>query len=259
MVEPRRIANISLNQRLVTRPLFKIIAFFLVLTTSAPLLADECVVLLHGLWRSENSMNKMAKSLERVGYRVFNVPYESTDDPVGVLAEAAVTDGLAGCAGAQTVHFVTHSLGGILVRQYLENDTIEQLGRVVMLGPPNQGSEAVDRYASWPAYEWISGPAGQQLGTGEESVPRSLGPVSFDLGIIAGNHTFNPIISIWLPGKDDGKVTVKATRVEGMRDHLEMPVTHVFMMRNRQVISQVIYYLEHGQFYRRASGDSPGL
>jgi triacylglycerol lipase len=184
-------------------------------------------------------------------------PYESTDDPVGVLAGQAVPDGLAGCAGAQTIHFVTHSLGGILVRQYLEHDEIESLGRVVMLGPPNQGSEAVDRYVDWPAYAWFSGPAGQQLGTGEESVPRALGPVDFDLGVIAGNHTFNPILSTMLPGKDDGKVTVAATRVEGMRDHLELPVTHVFMMRNRDVIEQVIYYLANGRFDRSASGESP--
>lgn len=237
----------------------KVISLILMLFVSSPLVADECVVLLHGLWRSENSMNKMAKSLEGAGYRVFNVPYESTHDPVGVLAERAVADGLAGCAGAQTIHFVTHSLGGILVREYLEHDNIENLGRVVMLGPPNQGSEAVDRYADWPAYEWFSGPAGQQLGTGEESVPRALGPVDFDLGVIAGNHTFNLILSQLLPGKDDGKVTVEATRVEGMHDHLEMPVTHVFMMRNSQVISQVIYYLEHGRFDRSVSGESPGL
>jgi hypothetical protein len=149
-------------------------------------------------------------------------------------------------------------MGGILVRHYLEDRDIDRLGRVVMLGPPNQGSEVIDRYAKWPGFEWFSGPAGLQLGTGEASVPRSLGPAHFDLGIIAGDHTLNPILSQILPGKDDGKVSVDSTRVEGMNDHLEMPVTHVFMMRNQAVIEQVLYYLAHGEFDRHAAKDPVG-
>ena len=124
-----------------------------------------------------------------------------------------------------------------------------------MLGPPNQGSEVIDRYADWPGFEWFSGPAGLQLGTGAASVPRTLGPVDFDLGIIAGNRTLNPVLSQSLPGKDDGKVSVESTRVEGMDDHLEMPVNHVFMMRDSDVIEQVLFYLEHGFFDR--SGEAP--
>ncbi len=216
----------------------------------APLAAAECVVLLHGLWRTENSMNKMEKSLSEAGYRVENVEYDSTDDTVDALAEEAIPAGLLSCGDAETVHFVTHSMGGILVRQYLEHYDINRLGRVVMLGPPNQGSEVIDLYAEWPGFEWFSGPAGLQLGTGEASVPRALGPVSFDLGIIAGTRTLNPILSQSLPGKDDGKVSVDATRVEGMNDHLEMPVNHVFMMRDSDVIAQVVFYLENGYFER---------
>jgi pimeloyl-ACP methyl ester carboxylesterase len=229
----------------------------LLLAASPPLAAHECVALLHGLWRSENSMNKMKDALVDAGYRVFNVPYESTEETVDVLAEKAVKQGLDGCSGASTVHFVTHSMGGILIRQYLENHDIPQLGRVVMLGPPNQGSEAVDRFASWPAYAWITGPAGLQLGTAEDSVPRNLGPVDFDLGIIAGTRTLSPIVSLTLPGKDDGKVSVDATRVEGMRDFLVLPTTHVFMMRNKKVIAQVEYYLGHGQFDHSGIETSP--
>jgi hypothetical protein len=125
-----------------------------------------------------------------------------------------------------------------------------------MLGPPNQGSEVIDRYADWPGFEWFSGPAGLQLGTGEASLPRSLGPAHFDLGIIAGNHTINPILSQSLPGADDGKVSVDSTRVAGMNDHLELPVTHVFMMRDREVIEEVLYYLANGRFQRTAAAES---
>jgi triacylglycerol lipase len=234
----------------------KTFPLLIALSACTPLAADPCVVLLHGLWRTENSMNRLEESLAVAGYRVRNIEYESTEKPVNVLAEEAVTAGLAACGEAQTIHFVTHSMGGILVRQYLEEKDIDQLGRVVMLGPPNQGSEVIDRYADWPGFEWFSGPAGMQLGTGEASVPRSLGPAHFDLGIIAGNQTINPILSQSLPGPDDGKVSVDATRVEGMNDHMEMPVTHVFMMRDEEVIGQVLHYLANGHFDRH-DGEMP--
>jgi len=222
----------------------------LALTATPAAVADECVILLHGLWRSEQSMSRLEEALTGAGYRVQNIEYESTEKPVEVLAEEAVPAGLAGCENAESVHFVTHSMGGILIRQYLLEHDIERLGRVVMLGPPNQGSEVIDRYGDWPGFEWFSGPAGMQLGTGEGSLPRSLGPAHFDLGVIAGYQTINPILSQSLPGPDDGKVSVAATRVEGMDDHLEMPVTHVFMMRDEAVIAQVLHYLANGRFER---------
>ena len=222
----------------------------LTLAATPAVLADECVILLHGLWRSEHSMSRLEEALAGAGYRVLNIEYESTEKSVEELAEEAVPAGLAGCEDTQSVHFVTHSMGGILVRQYLVDHDIERLGRVVMLGPPNQGSEVIDRYGDWPGFKWFSGPAGMQLGTGEGSLPRALGPAHFDLGVIAGYQTINPILSQSLPGPDDGKVSVNATRVEGMDDHLEMPVTHVFMMRDEAVIAQVLYYLENGRFQR---------
>jgi hypothetical protein len=230
-------------------------AFSLILSALPALAAadtggDECVALLHGLFRTENSMNKMEAGLADAGFRVRNISYDSTEEPVATLAEDAVPRAIDACENAQQIHFVTHSMGGILLRQYLEESEIDKLGRVVMLGPPNQGSEVIDRYRDYPGFEWFSGPAGLQLGTGEASVPRSLGPVTFDLGVIAGNRSINPILSITLPDADDGKVSVESTRVEGMNDHLEMPVNHVFMMRSKEVIRQVVHYLENGNFAR---------
>jgi len=241
---------------LIANTLRKTALLLVALGACAPAAADECVVLLHGLWRSENSMNRMEESLAEAGYGVQNIEYDSTEKPIEILAEEAVAAGLEACGEAATIHFVTHSMGGILVRHYLQEKDIDHLGRVVMLGPPNQGSEVIDLYADWPGFEWFSGPAGMQLGTGEASVPRSLGPAHFDLGIIAGNQTINPILSQTLPGPDDGKVSVDATRVEGMNDHMEMPVTHVFMMRDEEVIGQVLHYLANGHFDRHA-GDTP--
>ena len=212
--------------------------------------ASECVVLLHGLWRTERSMNAMEESLREHGFDVQNIEYDSTEASIAELAMDTIPRALSSCGNAPQIHFVTHSMGGILLRYYLQENEIPRLARSVMLGPPNQGSEVVDNYRDVPGFEWFSGPAGLELGTGAASIPRSLGPVSFDLGIIAGNQSINPILSLFLPGADDGKVSVAATHVEGASDHVEMDVTHVCMMRDEKVIKQVIHYLEQGEFMR---------
>ncbi len=216
---------------------------------------SEAVILLHGLARSDRSMNKLEKALAERGYRVHNVAYLSTRDTIRNLAEKAIPPALERCADAPRVHFVTHSLGGILVRQYLGEHAVANLGRVVMLGPPNQGTEVVDKLGDFPGFRFFHGEAGLELGTGKGSVPKRLGRANFDLGIIAGTRSINLILSSLIRGPNDGKVSVDRTRVEGMRDHLEMPVTHPFMMRNPGVIEQVIHYLEHGSFKRDVGAD----
>ena len=152
--------------------------------------AGECVVLLHGLARTSLSMERMKWFLEESGYRVANIDYPSRDFEIEELASAAVEDGLAQCASmgsGERVHFVTHSLGGILVRFYFAENELDALGRVVMLAPPNQGSAAVDELRDWPGFEWLNGPAGYQLGKGEESVPLHLGQPMFEFAVIAGD------------------------------------------------------------------------
>jgi pimeloyl-ACP methyl ester carboxylesterase len=208
----------------------------------------DSVILLHGLVRSDRSMKKLEQALLKAGYRVHNVGYASTRTNVEQLAEEAIGAALKLCPKAHKLHFVTHSLGGILVRQYLAHHEIENLGRVVMLGPPNKGSEVVDRLRDFPGFHFINGDAGLEMGTGETSVPNKLGAANFDLGIIAGTRSVNLILSCMISGPDDGKVSVENTRLEGMHDHLQMKVTHPFMMRNSKVIEQVIHYLETGRF-----------
>lgn len=208
----------------------------------------DSVILLHGLARSDRSMKKLEQALLNKGYSVHNVSYASTRKNIERLAEEAIGPTLKLCSKEHRLHFVTHSLGGILVRQYLSHHEIENLGRVVMLGPPNQGSEVVDKLRNFPGFHFINGDAGLELGTGESSVPRKLGAANFDLGIIAGTRSINLILSQMISGPDDGKVSVANTRLEGMHDHLELPVTHPFMMRNTRVIEQVIHYLETGSF-----------
>ena len=217
---------------------------------SAAIQAKECVILLHGLARSADAMQLLATRLEQAGYAVSNVDYPSTHYPIEQLAPLAIEQGLNTCQqqSAQPIHFVTHSLGGILVRYYLTTQSIAHLGRVVMLGPPNQGSEVVDTLKDAPGFELLNGPAGQQLGTDEASVPKQLGPVDFELGVIAGTQSINLILSTMLPNPDDGKVSLESTKVMGMADFIALPTTHPFMMKNDAVIAQTLYFLQHGEF-----------
>jgi hypothetical protein len=223
---------------------------WLLVVACVPASASDCVVLLHGLIRSAQSMAVMAEALEEQGYRVANVDYPSRQYPVETLAPIAVEDGVSQCRdqGARTIHFVTHSMGGILVRFYLEHDSVAELGRVVMLAPPNRGSEVVDTLKDVPGFDFANGPAGAQLGTGAGDVPAMLGPVTYPVGIIAGTATINPILSQYLPNPDDGKVSVASTKVDGMTDFIAIDTSHPFIMRNTEAVRQAIAFLASGKF-----------
>jgi hypothetical protein len=211
---------------------------------------QECVVLLHGLWRTELSMMAVEWELGDAGYTVANITYPSLLYPIEELAEMAVDAGINECReqGLTRIHFVTHSLGGILVRQYLDTHDIEGLGRVVMMGPPNQGSQLADYVHSLPLLRPLEPEAIAQLTTGEESVPRQLGPVEFELGVIAGNVNRRPPLPGIPDEASDGTVAVAETMVPGMVDFVELPASHTFMMWNPDVLAQVLFFLEHGRF-----------
>lgn len=219
--------------------------------------STDCVVLLHGLNRSWRTMDKLAESLQQDGFSTANVDYPSTTEPVEILAPMVVDEGLRQCrqTGATRIHFVTHSLGGILLRYAYIQDPIPDLGRVVMLGPPNQGSEVIDKTRNWPGVTMISGVAGMQLGTDKDSIPSQLGPVEFELGVIAGTGTTNPMMSAMLPDEDDGKVTVARTRVEGMDDFRIVENSHFAMMKSDDVIAYTIRFLRTGRFLEESPAE----
>ncbi len=212
--------------------------------------AGDYVILLHGLGRSTWSMKGLEWVLEKQNYRVINVAYPSTRLSVQDAANRWLGEILSERITDHTVkiHFVTHSLGGIVLRQYLSNHQIENLGRVVMLAPPNQGSELADRLKGNWFYRFLTGPSGQQLGTDASSLPKQLGPASFELGIIAGDRSLNPLFSAWIPGPDDGKVSVRSTKMEGMRDFLVVHHSHTWMSWSKVVNRAVVEFLNTGSF-----------
>jgi triacylglycerol lipase len=221
---------------------------------------SQAVVLLHGLARSASSMDQMAQALGQHGYHVCNLAYPSREHPIADLAARFVMPAIERCVGdpRRPLHFVTHSMGGIIVRQLAREGAIANLGRVVMLGPPNHGSEVVDTLGNWGLFEAINGPAGRELGTSEASSPRQLGAATFEVGVIAGARSINWINSLMIPGDDDGKVSLESAKREGMRDYLVVRVSHPFLMEDDEVIEQTLHFLQSGCFaHERPRPDAP--
>lgn len=227
----------------------------------------ETVVLLHGLGRTHRSMEELAEQLSAAGYRVVNLSYPSRQGTPEELVEFLRSE-LAACCRDRPgpVHFVTHSLGGILVRLLLAEAEPDpetappwlEVGRVVMLSPPNRGSEVVDALGETALFEAVMGPTAPALGTDPESLPNRLPPVDFELGVITGNRSLEPHLSWLIPGEDDGKVGVDRARVEGMADFLVVPASHPFIMGDPEVARQVEHFLAHGSFdHRRSDPEGP--
>jgi len=212
------------------------------------------VMLLHGIASSNRKMVSMQRRLSHEGYHVVNLPYPSTEYPIEVLADSVLGRSVARyCTDAPKLHFVTNSMGGIVLRYYLRDRQPENLGRVVMISPPNQGTEAVDfltgNCVTGTILGWMRGQAGYQLGTDPlTSIPIQLGRVDFELGVVAGDRTIEPWFSMVIPGRDDGKVAVERCKVEGMTDFIVMPHSHTFNVRSADTIEQTIHFLRNGEF-----------
>ncbi len=225
----------------------------------------ECIILLHGLGRTRFSMSRLGNTLEKQGYRVVNAGYCSQCRRIEDLADTVIPKSLQQCIdyGADSIHFVTHSMGGLLLRYYLSLHRIEKLGHTVMLAPPNHGSEVADKLRNNVLYRIINGPAGLQLGTDANSLPAQLGTADFSLGIIIGNrHTiFDRYFASLLPKPNDGKVSAASARLQGMQDFLVTDANHTTIMNDPTVIEHIRCFLKKGAFSHASefeNNESPG-
>jgi pimeloyl-ACP methyl ester carboxylesterase len=210
----------------------------------------ECVVVLHGLARSSRSMSRLAGRLSDAGFLVDNLDYPSTREPFDELVASLSRTVEHDSASCPKIHFVGYSLGALLVRAYLRQTHPKNLGRVVMIGPPNHGSEIVDFIGGTWLFNAVFGSVGSGLGTSSESLPARLGPPNFEFGVIAGNQPINPLGWWLIPGDNDGEVSVESTRLEGMSDFVVVPENHTFMMNAPEVAKETVAFLRSGHFDR---------
>ena len=212
---------------------------------------SELAILLHGILRSKTDMLALEHALKKQGYETINILYPSREQSLEDLT-AFVHNKIinhAAYSPEKTLNFVTHSMGGLIARYYIAAHTPETLGKVVMLGPPNTGSEFADFLNDHPnlagIYKTFFGPAGAQLTTAYKHIDDTI---TYPLGVIAGNQSINPLAFWVLDGDHDGIVPVERTKINGMRDHITIKTTHTFMMFNLEVIKQVLHFLKHEKF-----------
>jgi hypothetical protein len=219
-------------------------------TQESGLKGSECVVVLHGMGRTAYSMDEIEKVLRGAGYRVWNKAYPSLSETIETLSQQTIDEALQYCRehSDSSIHFVTHSLGGILLRHYLQTNNIDGLGKVLMLSPPNHGSEIVDKYKDNWLFRTVMGPAFLQLGT--DGIVQTLQPIAGTIGIITGNVSSDPWFSDAIPGPDDGKVSVESAKLAEMQDFLIVPAGHTFIMDDAMVVQQVQHFLREGRFQR---------
>lgn len=233
--------------------IFKII--FLFLSFLIPLACDatdrDCVILLHGLARSPHSMRPIESLLKAHDYIVINEDYPTTKDTIDKLANQYIPLMVNQCLAHRVSHidFVTHSMGGVVLEDYLENHNIPYLYRIVMLGPPNHGSELVNLFHGNYLFKYFTGPAGQELSTYNTSIPNTIHlNHQYQIGIIAGNFSMTPFNQYIFHGANDGKVSISSAKMNQMKDFIILPVSHTFMMNNVMVKKQILDFLENGKF-----------
>jgi len=217
-----------------------------IITWIPPALSKEnrCIIMLHGLGSSANSLWIAEQFFTAYDYEVHRLAYPSTKKDLGELGVQIRSEAQGLCP--TTPNFLTHSMGGIILRVIKSTHPDFAVARVVMLGPPNHGSEIVDEWRDWKLFVLFNGPAVARLG--RDGIVTELPNVEFDLGIIAESRSLNPYYSYLIRGPDDGKVSIKATKVAGMKDHIVLPVTHTSMMKSGEVLNQALHFFQNGYF-----------
>lgn len=223
--------------------------------------SDECVVLVHGLWRSGFAMRSIASDLEDYGFHTVRIDYPSTKMEIPQLAEEFVPDGVKLCqqTGAEKIHLVTHSMGGILARQYLQNHKLPQGSRVVMLSPPNQGSDLSKKFHDSSWYQWLVGPAGASLTQDDSGIINQLLEIDEPVGVIAAYRSWSLWPESWLSSPNDGTVSVKSMMLKEMDDLILVNSGHATMRYEEEIHHQIRHFIKTGAFDHNTISEDPQL
>jgi pimeloyl-ACP methyl ester carboxylesterase len=207
------------------------------------------VIVLHGIFRTKYSMRILANFLEKSGFNVLNIGYPSTRYSIENLADIIKEEiELFSKDISGKLHFVGYSMGGLLIRSYLKKYRPKNLGRVVMIGTPNKGSEVADFLKNFFLYKMLYGPAGQQLITMQENFSKIYAPIDFELGIISGNKPLLPLSSLLIRTPHDGLVSIESSKIDEAKDHIIIPSNHTLFPYNKEMCKQVVYFLNIGKF-----------
>lgn len=213
------------------------------------------IILLHGIGRTSLSMVEISRKAKDAGYEVHNLNYHSTRDTLATIIRDTHKDydHIIGDE-ARRLHFICYSLGCLVTRGIIEQHRPANLGRVAMLGPPNQGSEMADWLKDHSLANWLFGPNLPQLGTANRRVLLKLigDSADYELGIIAGKDWIDPVGASIIPGDNDGRVSVERTRLPGMKAHKIVGVSHTGLLMNDDVIADAIHFIQHGAFTRES-------
>ncbi|WP_061298364.1 esterase/lipase family protein [Leptospira borgpetersenii] len=213
--------------------------------------SNECVVLIHGFLRSSSHLKKIGDYFLKYSYSVHYVDYLSRVNQIAEISDIYVLPVVqSNCGNHDKIHFVTHSAGGVVVRYFLGKYHLKNLGRVVMLAPPNRGSEVADFLSQFSLINYLLGPMLKELGTNKMSFVNSLGIPNFEYGVIMGNSTLDPISSMIIPGDDDGRVSVDKSKLANMKDFLLVDKTHTFLMDATEVQEASLHFIQTGEFLK---------
>ncbi|WP_036043978.1 alpha/beta hydrolase [Leptospira alstonii] len=210
----------------------------------------DCVILIHGFLRSSDQLKNMGDYLADHNLSVYYANYPSRSNNIQEVSQHYILPIVQNnCASKfDKIHFVTHSAGGIVIRHFLKENRIEKLGRVVMLAPPNKGSEVADFLSRFDFFNALLGPILIQLKTDDSSFVNNVGTPNFEFGIIMGDSSNDPISSIIISGEDDGKVSIESSKLNTMKEFLLVNRTHTFIMDGPEVQKATLQFIKNGTF-----------
>ena len=210
---------------------------------------SKTIVLIHGIHGERSDLSLLNEKLQQKGFKTYNFHYPSTKYPIEKLSSNYLKPFLAKLNSQnQSISFLTHSMGGILLRHYLYKNKDIDIEKIIMLAPPNKGSDLVDIFGNNFIFKKRYGPAGQQIGTDLEQNLHLSNLEEYKVGIIAGDKTDHPYFSIFIPGKDDGKVALTNTFIDSDFDFLIVPCGHETILKSKIVLRAVDNYLKKGEF-----------